>query len=57
MCASDALAFETFAAVTRLMRPAGTLLRPRIALKVLGRILRREPPNGKPTDPIPALLR
>ncbi|MEO6061063.1 MAG: hypothetical protein ABIQ99_03890 [Thermoflexales bacterium] len=55
--AADAFAFETFAAVTHLIWPASVLLHPRIVLKVLGRILRRAQPDGKPINPIPALSR
>jgi hypothetical protein len=54
LCSSDPFAFETFVGVTHLVRPPAALLHPRIALKVLRRIIRREQPHGRPTDPIPA---
>jgi 2-polyprenyl-6-methoxyphenol hydroxylase-like FAD-dependent oxidoreductase len=53
LTAADPHTFETFMRVTHLIRPASDLLHPRIALKVLRRLLRHEQPHGQPGDPIP----
>jgi len=52
----DPQALATFMAVTHLMAPSSTMLRPSLAMKVMGRMIRREKPNGKASNPIPAIM-
>lgn len=49
----DPQALSTFMAITHLIAPATAMLRPSLALKVMGRLIRREKPGGQPSDPIP----
>lgn len=53
----DPQALSTFMAITHLTAPATAMLQPSLALKVMGRMIRREKPRGQPTDPIPTLTR
>jgi hypothetical protein len=39
------------------MKPATAMFAPGLAFKVMQRLIRPVSPNGKPTDPIPALPR
>jgi 2-polyprenyl-6-methoxyphenol hydroxylase-like FAD-dependent oxidoreductase len=55
LCASDLHAAEVFMGVSMLVKPATALFAPSLAFKVMRRMLRPVPPNGKPTDPIPSL--
>jgi 2-polyprenyl-6-methoxyphenol hydroxylase-like FAD-dependent oxidoreductase len=49
----DPQALSTFMAITHLIAPSTAMLRPSLALKVMGRMIRREKPRGQPSDPIP----
>jgi flavin-dependent dehydrogenase len=53
LCSTDPFAFEAFMSVTHLIKPPSALLHPHIASRVLRRMLRREQPHGRSTDPIP----
>jgi 2-polyprenyl-6-methoxyphenol hydroxylase-like FAD-dependent oxidoreductase len=53
----DPQALATFMSITHLIAPATAMLRPSLALKVMGRMIRREQPHGHPSDPIPTLTK
>jgi hypothetical protein len=57
LCVCDPQALEVFMGVTQLIKPPTAMFAPTLAFKVLRRIARRQRPNGKSTDPIPALSR
>ena len=53
LCADDTRLLDTFMGVSQLILPPTALFRPAHVLKVAQRLLRRVPPRGRPTDPIP----
>jgi 2-polyprenyl-6-methoxyphenol hydroxylase-like FAD-dependent oxidoreductase len=53
LCGSDPQAAEVFMGVTQLIKPPMAMFAPTLALKVMRRMLRREQPKGKASDPIP----
>ena len=57
LCGTDPHALEVFMGISQLMKPATAMFAPGLAFKVMQRLIRPVPPNGKPTDPIPALPR
>ena len=57
MCASNRGAAEVFMGVNMLVKPATALFAPSLAFKVRRRMIRREKPQGRPTDPIPTLMK
>jgi hypothetical protein len=53
LCGTDRDALATFMGVTHLIYSPTAMLRPSLARKVLPRLIRKVPPQGKATDPIP----
>jgi len=53
----DPHALAIFMAITHLMTSSTAMLRPSLAMKVMGRMIRHEKPQGRPTDPIPTLIK
>jgi 2-polyprenyl-6-methoxyphenol hydroxylase-like FAD-dependent oxidoreductase len=53
MCGTDPRALEVFMGVTQLTKSPTAMFAPALALKVMRRLIRREPPQGKASDPIP----
>jgi 2-polyprenyl-6-methoxyphenol hydroxylase-like FAD-dependent oxidoreductase len=54
MCSTDPRALEVFMGVTQLIKPPTAMFTPTLAFKVMRRLIKRVPPQGKATDPIPA---
>jgi 2-polyprenyl-6-methoxyphenol hydroxylase-like FAD-dependent oxidoreductase len=57
LCVSDPKAAEVFMGVNMLVKSPTTMFAPSLAFKVMRRMIRPIPPNGRPTDPIPPLPR
>ena len=55
MCGTDPQALEVFMGVSQLIKPPTAMFAPTLAFKVMRRMLRPVPPQGKATDPIPQL--
>ena len=53
LCGSDPQAAEAFMGVTQLIKPPTAMFAPTLALKVMRRMIQRERPQGKASDPIP----
>ncbi len=57
LCSSDPHAAEVFMGVTQLIKPPTAMFAPTLAFKVMRRMIKRERPQGKASDPIPSLTR
>jgi 2-polyprenyl-6-methoxyphenol hydroxylase-like FAD-dependent oxidoreductase len=55
MCGTDPQALEVFMGVSQLIKPPTALFTPTLAFKVLRRMIKPVPPQGKASDPIPSL--
>jgi len=55
MCATDPQALEVFMGVTQMTKPPTAMLAPTLAFKVMRRMIKHVPLQGKATDPIPAI--
>jgi 2-polyprenyl-6-methoxyphenol hydroxylase-like FAD-dependent oxidoreductase len=55
MCGTDPQALEVFMGVSQLIKPPTAMFAPTLALKVMRRMIKRVPPQGKANDPIPAI--
>ncbi len=56
MCGTDPRALEVFMGVTQLVKPPTAMFAPTLAFKVMRRRIRRVPPQGRASDPIPAFV-
>ena len=54
LCVTDPQALEVFMGVTQLIKPPTAMFAPTLAFRVMRRLIRRVPPQGKASDPIPA---
>lgn len=54
LCGSDPRALNIFMGVTHLVKPPTAMLAPTMALKVMRRMIRPGPLQGKASDPVPA---
>jgi 2-polyprenyl-6-methoxyphenol hydroxylase-like FAD-dependent oxidoreductase len=53
MCATDPQALDVFMGVTQLIKPPTAMFAPKLAFRVMRRLIRRVPPQGKASDLIP----